>query len=113
MSIENSLERIADAIEAIVQSQGIVAGTVEPQPVAKKKAAKKKPDTQVVGKPADNGDPVEATIEAVREALKQVRSQISQAKMKSILKKFGASTLKQMDKRHYANAIKAAEAELE
>lgn len=112
MPIEKSLERIADALEAIVQSQGIVAGTVEPQPV--KKASKKKAASQVVGKvEKQDGDASEATIEGVREALKQVRAEVSQAKMKSILKKFGASTLKQMDKRHYANAIKAAEAMLE
>ncbi len=109
MPIEKSLERIADALEAIVQSQGIVAGTVEPKPAAKKKASKK----QVVGKTEKDDDAPEATIEDVREALKQVRAEVSQAEMKSILKKFGASTLKQMDKRHYVNVIKAAEAMLE
>lgn len=120
MSIEKNLERIADALEAIVQSQGIVAGTT-PAPETKDTPTprlRKKDKTQVVGKPDANLDldletDDEPTLQDVRTILKLVREQTSHAQVKSILKSFGASTLKQMNKKNYAAAIAAAEKAME
>jgi hypothetical protein len=72
-----NLGRIADALEALVNSQGIVPGTK-----------------------------VTLTIkDDVRPVLKRLREDKSHAAVKSLLKTYGASTLQQLEEKNFANVI--------
>jgi len=117
--------RIATALEAIVESQGIVAGTRPPAPhddqkelplepaaeekqdaekkPAKKKGKKKKGKKKneiVVGKTDD--EVPEWDLPGIRGKLHELQEAENQAAVKSALKKFGASTLGQVDAKKYA-----------
>lgn len=122
--------RIADALEALASSQGIVAEPPgeeeeETKPAAKKtgkkkaskkKASKKKTNKQKVGKEKDDDDDdgAELTLkDDVRPIMKRLKAEVSHAAVKSILRKFNASTLQQLKEKDYARVIAAAEAELD
>ena len=106
-----NLGRIADALEAIAANQGIVS---EPTAPAKKKAAKKKTSKKAaaknkgevtVGKQVDIDDEVEWTLPMVRAELHKLQEQENQAAVKSVLKKFGGSTLKQIKDNKYGDLV--------
>lgn len=122
MTIEVELKRIADALEAISASQGIVSGELPPdnhgeetKPAGRKKTGKKtskktsskKPDPKkTVGKKDDPADATELTIkEDVRPVLKRLRDEVSHAAVKSLLKKYGASTIQQLDPKNFQRII--------
>lgn len=130
MSIENDLTRIADALEAIASAQGIVPEPkTEDEPAAakkrqaatkkktakkaatKKKAAKKKASKKVGKKKAEP----ETTLtlkDDVRPVLKRLRDEVNHAAVKSLLKKYGASTVPQLDEQHFERIVADAYAEL-
>jgi hypothetical protein len=138
MSIESDfkqfrihLSRIADALEALLAERGYVPtgpSTAEvdddgdyvesaPEPAkkkAKKKGKKKKSKDKVttVGKPTVD-EPSEFTIKDVRAVLKRLQEAVNQASVKSLLKKYGASTLAQVKEKHYVDIIRDAEEDLE
>lgn len=117
MSIENNMKRIADALEALVSSQGIVPGS-ETAEKDTKPATKKKADKQTtVGKPTPDkkkDDAPALTIKHdVRPVLKRLRDEVSQAAVKSLLKKYNASTIQQLDEKDFARVIADAEEDLE
>lgn len=115
-AINTELKRIADALEGLLAEQGVVS---EPEKApAKKKTSKKKPakkkddNKQVIGK-QDDGDDAAYEFGDVRTALKNLKAEVSQAAVKSLLKKYGASTIGQVDEKHYGVLIAEAEAQLE
>ena len=114
--------RIADALEALISSQGIVPDTPVPQTMeldledtttredvdnaldkVRDKKKKKSKDTVVGKQPKDK---TKYGIKDVRAELHKLQEQENQAAVKSVLKKFGASTLGQVDKKKYAQLIK-------
>lgn len=109
--------RIADALEASNEQRGVVADTPEDTTTRKdvddalenvrKKTAKKlkaekakKAKETVVGKTDD--ETPEWDLKGIRTLLHQLQEQENQAAVKSALKKFGASTLGQVDKKKFA-----------
>ncbi len=115
MTIEKTLERIADALETIAASDRTLAAAVaetppEPTPASraptkKKKKATKKGETQTqVGTPDDDGG---ITKEEVRAALQSVQKATTPAQAKSILKAEGATTIGNLAASKYANVIEA------
>jgi phytoene dehydrogenase-like protein len=116
-----NLGRIADALEALVNSQGIVPGTkvtveeIEPEPekkpasnkkATKKKASKKKASKkQTVGKKEEEAEVTLTIKDDVRPVLKRLREDKSHAAVKSLLKTYGASTLQQLEEKNFANVI--------
>ena len=123
--------RIAAALEAIANSQGIVSGElppnneddeseeVQPKPAAKKKTKKKTSkkkkasNKQKVGKDDDDDDNSGLTIvDDVRPVLKKLREEVSHAAVKSLLKRYGAITLKDLKEKDYAKVIADAMEEL-
>ena len=156
MTIEASLDRIAAALEAMAESQGLVTEAPTPQqqlplepapepkpkpapveddedlsdfddddleddlavddepepaPKPKKKAGKKKAaKKKKVGKKKVESEHSEAD---VREKLKELQITTGDARLpKSILKRNGASTLKQLDEGKRSNVIAEIDAEL-
>ncbi len=121
MTIEVELKRIANALEALATSQGIVSGELPPdnhgeetKPAASKKTAKKtankkvnkKTNKKTVGKKDDPADATDLTIkEDVRPVLKRLRDEVSHAAVKSLLKKYGASTIQQLDPKNFQRII--------
>lgn len=137
MTIEETLSRlainsgrIADALEAIAGSQGIVPdmpGDDDEKPVAKKKAttkkktakktatkkkASKKKASKKVGKKKAEVETDLTIKDDVRPVLKQLREEVSHAAVKSLLKKHGASTIQQLDPANFQRIIDDANAEL-
>jgi len=110
-AINTHLARIADALEGLLANQGIVS---EPKadPKAKPTKDKKAPKQRVIGKP-DKTDAAEPTFDDVRTALKAVKAEVSQAKVKSLLKEYGASTIGQLPEAKYGRIIADAEAAIE
>jgi hypothetical protein len=118
MSIENNLKRIADALEALVNAQGIVAEPAtkaEPakkpaakKPAAEKKAPGKKPAAEKKEKPA-----ALSIKDDIRPLMKQLRTEVGPAAVKTILKKYDATTLQQLDAKDYSKVIIDIQAELE
>jgi hypothetical protein len=124
-SIKINLGRIAEALEALVNSQGIVPDVVqledpipdeqgqldlesEEAPPAKKKVSKKKKGKKkdkVVGKTDD--EKPEYSLKDIRGLLHRLQEQENQAAVKSMLKKFSASTLGQVDEKKYAQLAEA------
>jgi hypothetical protein len=92
--------------------QGVVAEPAKKK-AAKKKAAKKKASNKTVVGKTDDDDDAEHTFDDVRTALKNLKAGISQAAVKSLLKKYGASTIGQVDEKHYGQLIAEAEAQVE
>lgn len=134
--IADANERIANALEAMLSERGYVPDAPRPasptpkqldlvdeaayieeeeaaapveKKAAKKKAKKKAKTETVVGKP-DDKDEVVWTLPGIRAELHKLQEQENQAAVKSVLKKFGASTLGQLDIKKYA-ALAAAVAE--
>lgn len=120
-----NLGRIADALEAIATSQGIVSGETPPEPVAdeqpttKKKATKKKASKKKAAKKTTVGKKKEAEAETeltikddVRPVMKRLRAEVSHAAVKSLLKAHGASTMQQLDPGKFQSIIDAALEEL-
>lgn len=127
--------RIAEALEAIASSQGIVTNPADTQeqldlepvdnshkkPAAikaeKKKTAKKKSKAKeakiVVGKVDDDEDAVDFTLKDIRGLLHKLQEQENQAAVKSILKAQGASTLGQVDEKNYPKLALAIQGKLE
>ena len=111
-SIRIDLGRIADALEAKNEQQGVVADPdpahqtelpLEPVKKTQKKVAKKKGEKKtVIGKVAKKSDTVEWTIPLLRAQLHLLQEHTNKASAKSLLKKYGASTLKQLDETKYA-----------
>jgi hypothetical protein len=125
MSIENSLNRIADALEALVANQGVVAdlpGEEEtPKKAPAKKAASKKAPAKKTGtskktaakKEEKKDEPKKLTLKGdVRPVMKQLRADVGPEAVKTILSKYGATTLQQLDEDDYAGVIADAKAEL-
>lgn len=104
-AININLGRIADALEGLLAVQGVVA---EPEP-ATKKVAKKKTSKKVVGKKDDEPEGQPPLNKAdVRQALQELKAATNQAEVKSLLKAYGASTLGQVDEKHYGRIITEA-----
>ena len=132
------LSRVADALEAILAERGYVPTgptsvtlNAEGQPVTKveasdavssseekptqktrKKKKSKKEKVTVVGKP-ESDEPSEFTIQDVRKVLKTLQEAKNQASVKSLLKKYGSSTLAQVKEKHYVDIIRDAEEDME
>jgi len=122
MTIEEALSRlaintgrIADALEALASSQGIVKdlpGGDDEKPakpaekkVTKKKASKKASKKKVVGKETEKSEPKLSLTDDVRPVLKRLRDEVSHAAVKSLLKKYGASTVPTLDPKHFENIV--------
>lgn len=109
-SIKLHLSRIADAMEGLLAAQGIVVDSPtaieDMDPPANKKGTNKKDkknkNETVVGKTDDDEDEVKWTLPLLRAELHKLQAQENQAAVKSTLKKYGGSTLKQIDKKKYA-----------
>jgi FtsZ-interacting cell division protein YlmF len=130
MTIEEALSRlaintgrIADALEAIANSQGIVPEAPgEPEkkepakPAAKKttkkKASKKASKKKTVGKETEKSESKLTIADDVRPVLKRLRDEVNHAAVKSLLKKYGASTIPTLDPKHFENIIADALKEL-
>lgn len=129
-SIKINLGRIADSLEALAANQGIVPDLPgdEPkseEPAKKKAASKKKATTKKAPAkkkkkaaekaPAEKEEKAESKLtikDDVRPILKRLRDEVNHAAVKSLLKKFGASTIQGIDEKDYARLIEAAKAEL-
>jgi len=128
MTIEEALStlalntgRIATALEAIAQSQGIVSGEAEAavKPAAKKKAPGKKPAAEKKAPAKKASKKASAKKKAltikddVRPVLKRLRDEISHDAVKALLKKYDASTIQQVDESNFQNVIDDALEDLE
>jgi hypothetical protein len=122
------LSRIADALEALLAERGYVPDSPtsvevddddkpvqisEEKPKKKtKKKSKKKDKVTTVGKvPTEESS--EFTMKDVRGVLKELQQKSNQAAVKSLLKKYGASTLTQVKEKHYADIIADAQEDME
>ncbi len=107
MSLEKTLERIADALEAIAAGGGTIASPAEEpaKPTKKKTGTSKK---QTVGK-VNEPDPDGPTKEEVRNKLQAVQKATTPAQAKSILKTEGATTIGNLAVSKYAVVIAACE----
>lgn len=103
MTIEKSLERIADALETIAAGGGAAA----PEP--EKKPAKKPPKKETQTKVGTDDDDGGITKEQVRDKLQQVQKATTPAQAKSILKAEGASTIGNLAASKYAAVIAACD----
>lgn len=112
--IEGHLDRIGDALEALLAERGYVATSPTTVDDDKPKPKKDKKKT-VVGKTdkKKKGDDAELTLKDVRAALKELQEALNQAAVKSLLKKFGASTLGQLDESKYQRVIDDAKEQVE
>ncbi len=118
-SIKIHLGRIADALEGLLAEHGFVPTgptTAEVEKTAGKKTGKKtgkkKPKNErVVGKTDD--EEVEWDLPGIRALLHKLQEQENQAAVKSALKKFGASTLGQVDKKKFAQLAAFIEKKLD
>ena len=136
MTIEATLERIADALEILAGSAPpVAAAPAEETPAApkakkptaaeKKKAAaaaaaeeKTEEAAPAAEEKTEEAAPEAAatqstqplTIEGVREALKALQKLTNAATAKGVLSDFGVSTLSELDESTYADVIAAAEA---
>lgn len=118
--------RIADALEAIASGQGLVPEAPgEPEKkepaqkepakkAASKKKASKKATTKkkTVGKKTEEKETKLTIEDDVRPVLKRLRDEVSHAAVKSLLKKYGASTVPTLDPKHFENVIADALKEL-
>ena len=109
-NVEIHLGRIADALEALLAERGYVPTgptTVEPKKDSKGKGkGKGKPKETVVGKTKEKEKDADVpALKEVRAALKKLQEAVNQAAVKSVLKKYGASTLGQLDESKYQRVI--------
>ena len=111
MTIEKTLERIADALETIAAAAGELAEEETPMPAAPKKkapakkAAKAKNQVQV----GTDDEADDVTKEEVRAKLTEVQKATSPAQAKSILKAEGASTIGNLPLAKYQRVIDACD----
>ncbi len=116
-SIKIHLGRIADALEGLLAEHGFVPTgptTVATGPTtvdANKKKKKKLKNEKVVGRTDDEA--VEWDLPGIRALLHKLQEQENQAAVKSALKKFGASTLGQVDKKKFAQLATFIEKKLD
>ena len=122
MTIEATLERIADALEILAGSAAPVETPKAPakkaaakKPAAEKKTAEAAPAAEekteeAAPEPAATQSTRPLTIEGVREALKALQKLTNAATAKGVLSDFGVSTLSELDEATYADVIAAAEA---
>jgi hypothetical protein len=106
-SVKIHLGRIADALEALLAERGYVPTgptTVEPKKDKGKGKGKGKGKETVVGKTKEKDADV-PELKEVRAALKALQEAVNQAAVKSLLKKYGASTLGQLDESKYQRVI--------
>ena len=104
--IRTHLGRIAAALEGLLAEHGHVPTSPttveqpdEPKPAKKKKSKKKGKKPTKVGK-QDDDDRV-FTLPDIRAELHKLQEAESQAAVKSLLKKYNASTLGQVDEAHF------------
>lgn len=117
-TIEQNLERIADALEKIAAQGGSVAAQVasaaaekpaEPKAEAKqaeKPAEKPKAEAKPAEKPAEKPKSSKS-IEDVRTALKNYREIEGTPAMLEVLKKHGATNINELAEEHYEAVIAA------
>lgn len=106
MTIEKTLERIADALESIAASTGVQPIEAQAPTPAKKKTGTSKKTT--VGK-KEEIDPDGPTKEEVRAKLQAVQKATTPAQAKSILKMEGATTIGNLAASKYVAVITACE----
>lgn len=128
-SIKINLGRIADSLEALASSQGIVPeppGKPEPEEKApakkkaapkKKAAAKKAPAKKKATKkaPAKKEETAESKLtikDDVRPILRRLRDEVNHGAVKTLLKKFGANTIQDVEEKDFERLIELAKAEL-
>lgn len=106
MTIEKTLERIANALETIAAGGGALAALAveeEEVPPSATKASDKKPAGKRVGTP-DEPDP-EFTKDMVRASLQALQKATTPAQAKSILKSHGATTIGNLPASKYKRVI--------
>ncbi len=104
MTIEKTLERIANAVETIASSGGLVASALPPEEAPPKTRTRSdRPTRKRVGT-ADEGDP-EYTKEMVRAKLQELQKATTPAQAKSILKGHGATTIGNLPASKYKQII--------
>jgi hypothetical protein len=104
-SVKIHLGRIADALEALLAERGYVpTGPTSIEPKKGKGKGKGKGKETVVGKTKEK-DADAPELKEVRKALKLLQEAVNQAAVKSLLKKYGASTLGQLDESKYQRVI--------
>ena len=112
MTIESTLERIADALEILANNQGASEVKITKNPT--KTASKKKAEPAVepeekTEEPAPEAPAAPVTIDAVRNALKDLQKATNAATAKGVLSDFGVGTLSELDDDQYPAVIAAAE----
>jgi hypothetical protein len=117
--IEAHLGRIGDALEALLAERGYVptSPTTVDDDKSKGKGkgkGKGKDKKTTVGKTKDDDDKgSDLELKDVRAALKELQETINQAAVKSLLKKYGASTLGQLSEKKYQRVIDDAKEQVE
>jgi hypothetical protein len=108
-AINASLDRIAETLDGLLASQGVVAEPKTKAAPAKKTPRKKASKKTTVGKQDDEpeGQPP-LTKKDVRFALQELKAATNQAEVKSLLKAYGVSTLGQLDEKNYGRIITEA-----
>jgi len=109
MSIEKSLERIADGIEVIIQRLNENSGEDTPQPASEKRTTKKKASKKTNEPVGDNPPPGGATEDELRlvfqEYVGKKGSEEGTAKLKELIEGFGASKIGEVKPENYAEII--------
>ena len=116
MTIEATLERIADALEILAGSAAPVSTPKAETPKAETpKAEKPKAEKPKATKPKAKEETTDDApdIGAVREALKTLQKATDAATAKGVLESFEVSTLSALDEGLYADVIAAAVAAAE
>lgn len=111
-TIRLHLARIADALEALLAEHGYVPESptevkepTKPAPAKKTTQKKKKENKVTIGK-EQKKEAVEYDLKDVRRYLHHLQESTgSQAEVKSLLKKFNATTLGQLDEAKYAAVV--------
>lgn len=109
MTIESTLERIADALETIAAAGGAVAPIAGNEKPSAKKAA---PNKKIIGKPTPEPEEGDITKEQVRAKLQELQKATTPAQAKSILKGHGASTIGNLPASKYQQVIDQCDAKL-
>ncbi len=114
MTIEATLERIANALETIAAGGGFPtdAKPAEKKPDQKASKPPAKDKKQTVGKVHDEAE-AEHTKEEVRAKLQAVQKKTTPAQAKSILKAHGASTIGNLAVSRYAQVMADCDAVLD
>jgi hypothetical protein len=122
MTIEEALSRlalntgrIATALEALASSQGIVSDEpdetpqneldLEPAKAPAKKKTKKKTKKKVVNKTEEKPATKLTVLHDVRPVALKLKKAVSHNAVKHLLEKYGATTLHNLDEKHYQSFI--------